>query len=87
MESPEVMEENRKIRFLRFLVDLSIRTIQEGDLSSEEAANLVEGLREVCLRLFPGKEEAFDLIYRPRFRRVIEATFGVPPEGEPSPPR
>ncbi|MCX8118554.1 MAG: hypothetical protein N3G78_11550 [Desulfobacterota bacterium] len=87
MESFEVREENRRLRFLRFLVDLTLRSIQEGDLSLEEAERRVEEVKNVCLRLFPGKEEAFELIYRPRFRRAIEATFRAPSEGGPSPPR
>ena len=77
MESQEVKEENRRIRFLRFLVDLSIQSIQEKDLSLEEAFGLVEEAKRAALNLFPGKELAFELIYRPRFQRAIEARFGV----------
>ena len=77
MESQEIKEENRRIRFLRFLVDLSIQSIQEKDLSLEEAFGLVEEGKRAALNLFPGKELAFELIYRPRFQRAIEARFGV----------
>ena len=76
MEERKVREENRKIRFLRFLVDLSITTIQQNDLSLEEALKIVEDVKRVACNLFPGKEETFDLIYRPRFLRVIHAKFG-----------
>jgi len=27
------------------------------------------------LKLFPGKEEAFDIIYAPRFKRVLNEKF------------
>jgi hypothetical protein len=74
----EIREENRKIRFLRFLVDLSIQSIQQGDLTLEEASGMVSEVRRAALNLFPGKELAFELIYQPRFQRVIEARFGVP---------
>lgn len=77
MESQEIKEENRRIRFLRFLVDLSIRSIQQEDLSLDEALGLVEEVRKAALNLFPGKELAFELIYWPRFQRAIEARFGV----------
>lgn len=77
MESQEIKEENRRIRFLRFLVDLSIQSIQEKDLSLEEAFGLVEEAKRVALNLFPGKELAFELIYRPRFQRLIEERFGI----------
>jgi|GEM_PF-321894 len=78
MENQDIKEENRRIRFLRFLVDLSLRSIQENDHSLEEALELVEEAKRAALNLFPGKELAFELIYRPRFQRAIEARFGTP---------
>ena len=77
MENQEIREENRRMRFLRFLVDLCIQSIQLNDLSLEEALRLVEEVKRAALNLFPGKEAAFELIYRPRFQRAIEARFGV----------
>ncbi len=75
MEENETREENRRIRFLRYLVDFSIITIQESDLTYEEALKVVEDAKKAACSLFPGKEETFDLIYRPRFQRVIAARF------------
>ena len=75
VEEREVREENRRIRFLRFLVDLSILSIQQDDLSFEEALKLVEDAKQAACNLFPGKEEVFELIYRPRFQRVIQERF------------
>jgi hypothetical protein len=72
----EIAEENRKIRFLRMLVDLSMHFILQGDLPLEEALNVVEGVKDHACRLFPGKEETFELIYRPRFRRVLAEKYG-----------
>jgi hypothetical protein len=77
MENQEIKEENRRIRFLRFLVDLSIRSIQQEDLSPDEALGLVEEVKRAALNLFPGKELAFELIYQPRFQRLIEERFGI----------
>ncbi len=71
----EVREENRKIRYLRFLVDFSILSIQQDDLVLEEAQELVENVKRAACGLFPGKEETFELIYRPRFNRVIGERF------------
>jgi hypothetical protein len=84
MEAEEIREENRKVRFLRYLVDFSILSIQEEDLLFEGALKIVEDVRTAALNLFPGKEEAFELIYRPRFHRVIQAKFGPAP-GRSSP--
>jgi len=73
----EVAEENQRIRYLRFLVDFSILSIQQDDLSLEEAQKVVEEVKKAACNLFPGKEETFELIYRPRFNRVIEERFSL----------
>ena len=78
MENQEIKEENRRIRFLRFLVDLSLRSIQQDDLPLDEAFGLDEEVKRAALNLFPEKEVAFELIYRPRFQRATEARFGIP---------
>ncbi len=77
--SPErlqaLREENRNLRYLRFLVDLALMEIRAGSFTLEEAEKVVENVRSQALQLFPGKETAFDWIYRPRFRRAITETF------------
>jgi hypothetical protein len=84
IEEKEIREENRKIRYLRFLIDFSILSIQQDDLSPEEALELVENVKRAACSLFPGKEETFELIYRPRFHRVIRERFGFSPENRGS---
>jgi len=76
-QEKEIKEENRKIRYLRFLVDFSVLSIQQSALSLEEALQLVEDVKRAACNLFPGKEETFELIYRPRFNRVIQERFGT----------
>jgi hypothetical protein len=78
MDEKEVEEENRKVRYLRFLVDFSVLSIQQDDLLLKEALQLVEDIKKAACNLFPGKEETFELIYRPRFNRVIQERFGFP---------
>ena len=79
--SPErrqaIREENRNIRYLRFLVDLALMEIRAGRFTLAEAEKVVENVRSQALQLFPGKETAFDWIYRPRFHRAITETFGT----------
>jgi hypothetical protein len=70
-----IREENRKLRFLRFMVDLALMEIRAGSFSLPEARQMVENIRRQALQLFPGKETAFDWIYRPRFQRAITETF------------
>ncbi len=67
----EIREENRKIRRMRLLVDLTCSLLAQADLSYIEMLNLVEATRRTILEMFPGKEQAYDLIYRPRFERII----------------
>jgi hypothetical protein len=76
VEKSETKEEDRKIHYLRFLVDLSILSIQQDDLLFDEALERVEDVKRAVCSLFPGKEEVFELIYRPRFNRVIEERYG-----------
>jgi hypothetical protein len=69
-------DENRRLRRLRLLVDLTLsRLYQDPNLTHLEALQLVEKCRDAALTLFPGKETAFEMIFRPRFERVIEARF------------
>lgn len=76
-DDKDVREENRKVRYLRFLVDFSILSIQQDDLSMEQACGIVEDVKRAACSLFPGKEQTFELIYRPRFNRVIQERFGT----------
>ena len=73
----EIIEENKKMRYLRFIVDFSISYIQQSQITVDEAMGLVEDIRKQALTLFPGKDDAFDLVYRPRFKRIINEKFQV----------
>jgi hypothetical protein len=71
----QIDEESRRIRRLRILVHLTLDTIASGDLSAEEAAGMIAATRRAALEMFPGKERAFDLIYRPQFQRMMNAVY------------
>jgi hypothetical protein len=73
--SGEIREEQKKINRLRFLVDFTISVIYQGHLPLEEVYRLVEGLKHHCVSLFPGKENTFELIYRPRITRAIRKSY------------
>ena len=66
-----VISEEAKIRTLRQIVDECAGHLRGEDLSFSDAMDLIETTRRKVLNLFPGKEEQFELIYRPRFRRII----------------
>lgn len=74
-----VEEENRRLRRLRLLVDLALVHLgHDPRLSRPKALELIAGCRDAALRLFPDSEAAFDLIYRPRFERVLASRWPVP---------
>jgi hypothetical protein len=71
-----VAHENKLIRRLRFLVDLVFATIaQDNSMTLEEAWEHVRGLKAAAVAMFPGKDDTFDLIYLPRFSRLLGEKF------------
>ncbi len=68
----KIQEENRKIRRVRLLVDFTCSMLMQADMSATEMFNLVTATRSTVLAIFPGKEAVFDLIYKPRFERIIQ---------------
>ena len=71
----EIEEENRRIRTLRLLVDFALAYLAQTQLPLEEAQAVVQGVKKQAMRLFPEKEETFDLIYLPRFRRLLREKY------------
>lgn len=74
-EKEKLVEEERKLRQLRTAVDLTKLMILQGEITYGEALRLVENLRSYAGKLFPEKEETFELIYRGRFDKVIEERY------------
>ncbi|MDA2920567.1 hypothetical protein MYX76_13920 [Desulfobacterota bacterium AH_259_B03_O07] len=73
----EIKEENKKIRRLRFMVNLNLSLIYQSNMTREAALEHFIKVKKYALRLFPGKEQAFELIYAPRFKRLIIEKYGV----------
>ncbi len=67
----EIQEEKRRLRQLRLIVDFTAQLLYQADISVPEMLELVEATKRTVLHLFPGKEFQFELIYRPRFNRII----------------
>jgi hypothetical protein len=75
----ELAEEDRRVHQLRLVVALASSAIGQTDMSLEDARDMVAAVRQTALRLFPDKAFAFDLIYLPRFRRLLAARYGADP--------
>ena len=74
----EEVEEIRKIRKLQLLINLVMQEIATSPkLTVEEASAMVANARRTALAMFPGKELAFDLLYRPRLQRVMNERYRI----------
>ncbi len=79
MEKEELIkEEEKRMGRLRLLVDLAEAVLMQSDTTLQESLDLIENTKAAALSLFPDKEYVYNLIYTPRFRRIIYEKFTVP---------
>ena len=72
----EVDEENRKIRRLQIMMNMVMSVIsQDPEMTVEEASELVANTKRAALAMFPDKEFAYDIIYKPRLQRLMRERF------------
>ncbi|MGA9042763.1 MAG: hypothetical protein WB421_19685 [Terriglobales bacterium] len=72
----EVQQEARLIRRLQIMIGLVMSVIsQDSNLTVEEAAELVADAKRSALAMFPDKELAYDLLYKPRLQRLMNERF------------
>src|SRR3974390_3171249 len=72
----EQEEERRKRRRLQIMMSMVMSVIsQDADLSVEEAAELAANAKRAALAMFPDKELAFDILYKPRLQRLMAERF------------
>jgi hypothetical protein len=76
-QSPEELkDEQRRLRRLQIMVNMVMSVIgQDMSLTVDEAAGMVADTRRAALAMFPGKELAFDLLYKPRLQRLMRERF------------
>lgn len=75
MNDGDLLDEEKRLRRLRFVVDFALEFIRTQDIPHDHAINIVEGVRKQALKLFPDKEDTFDLIYAPRFKRALNEKY------------
>ena len=74
----EIAAEGQKVRRLQMMMDLVMNVIRQNDaMPVEEASELIASARHAALNLFPDKELAYDLIYRPRFQRLLHEKYRI----------
>ena len=70
------LEEAKLIRRLQMMMNMVMQVIaQDGTLTIEDASQMIADARTAALAMFPGKELAYDLIWRPRFQRLMRERF------------
>jgi len=74
----EKQDEQRKLRRLQIMVNMVMSVIgQDMSMTVDEASEMVADTRRAALAMFPGKELAFDLLYKPRLQRLMRERFRI----------
>jgi len=78
ISAEERAEEQKLIRRLQMMMNMVMQVIaQDGSLTVDDAAQMIADSRRAALAMFPGKELAYDLIWRPRFQRLMRERFRI----------
>jgi hypothetical protein len=72
----ELAEEQKLIRRMQMMMNMVMQVIaQDATLTVDEASQMIADSRKAALTMFPGKELAYDLIWKPRFQRLMRERF------------
>lgn len=72
----ESEDEARRLRRLQIMMGMVSSVIsQDSSLTVEEASELAAGAKRAALAMFPDKELAYDLLYKPRLQRLMRERF------------
>ena len=75
-ETERIAEERKLLRRLQMMMNMTMQVIaQDASLTIEEASQMIADSRDAALTMFPGKELAYDLIWKPRFQRLMLERF------------
>jgi len=74
----ELAEEQKLIRRMQMMMNMVMQVIaQDATLTVDQASQMIADSRKAALAMFPGKELAYDLIWRPRFQRLMRERFRI----------
>ena len=74
----ERQEESRKIRRLQMMMNMVMSVIsQDETLTIDDASEMIADCKRAALLMFPDKEMAFNLIYRPRLQRLMRERYRI----------
>ena len=78
LTTEERAEEQKLIRRMQMMMNMVMQVIaQDASLTVDDASQMIADSRKAALAMFPGKELAYDLIWRPRFQRLMRERFRI----------
>jgi hypothetical protein len=78
LATPEALEEQRLIRRMQMMMNMVMQVVaQDPTLTIDDASQMIADARTAALTMFPGKELAYDLIWKPRFQRLMRERFRI----------
>ena len=78
VSAQEQAEEQKLIRRLQLMMNMVMQVIaQDATLTVDDASQMIADSRKAALVMFPGKELAYDLIWKPRFQRLMRERFRI----------
>jgi hypothetical protein len=70
--------ERKNLRRLQIMIDMVMSVIaQDPKLRLEEATQMANDAKRAALAMFPDKELAFDLLYKPRLQRLLRERYRI----------
>jgi len=72
------VEENKLIRRMQMMMNMVMQCIaQDSSLTIDEASQMIADSKKAALAMFPDKELAYEIIWRPRFQRLMRERFRI----------
>lgn len=76
--SEDALEESKRIRRLQLMMNMVMQVIaQDSSLSVDEASQMIADSKKAALAMFPDKELAYEILWRPRFQRLMRERFRI----------
>jgi hypothetical protein len=74
----ETVEEGKRIRRMQMMMQMVMQVIaQDASLTVDQASQMVADAKTAALTMFPDKELAYEILWRPRLQRVMRERFRI----------
>ncbi len=71
-------QEQKLIRRMQMMMNMVMQVIaQDGSLTIDEASQMIADAKKAAMAMFPDKELAYEIIWRPRFQRLLRERFRI----------